>query len=270
MIRDRHGLTIVELLVSVVIASILISAIFTVLVSSQRTYGVQGERIAGHQTVRAGADFLAVELRELSTALGDLVVLEEDRVQFRAGRDFAVACQVVSTSPNLQVRAWMQAGGFSEGDSVFVFSDGDPNQMSDDVWLTGSVASVGSSTDCADIDRPEVLITFSGLTPSAASAGVRRGAPIRGFEMVTYGLVDHLNDPYLGRTSAAGTSVPLLGPVATEDGVTFQYLDDAGAETAVASEVQAIRATVRTRSALQDASGRAVADSLSILVNARN
>ncbi len=264
----RGGMTLVELLVAMVVASVLMGAIFTVLVSSQRTYGIQGERIAGQQTVRAGIDVLSAELRELSVTQGDLIVMDPGRIQIRASRGMAVVCQVISQSP-LEVRASHRGGVFQEGTPVWVFSEGNPDTASDNLWLQGSVAGSDSANSCPD-GRPGIQLTFSNLSPSGGVSGVRIGAMVRGFEVVSYQIITLDNEPYLGLVDGSGNRTPLVGPLASAQSLRFDYLDAAGNATTTASQVRSIRATLWTASDLSDAVGRPVSDSLSIRINTRN
>ena len=272
-LRSRRGITLVELLVAMVVASVVMAAIFVVLTSSQRTYGVQSERIAGQQTVRAGIDILATELRGLSASGGDIISMAEDQIEIRAARGVAITCQVLDSSP-LEVRAVLRGGTLDQGTQVFVFADGDPETASDDIWLEATVAGASAENtpgNCPDDpDLELVRLTFNNVTPSAGAANVRRGAPIRAYEVVTYGVITDGGEPFLGWSTPGGSDVPLVGPLAGSDGFGLQFLDGTGAETTTSTEVRAIRATLRTASNLTDAVGRPVADSLSILVNTRN
>jgi prepilin-type N-terminal cleavage/methylation domain-containing protein len=270
-LRNTRGVTLVELLVAVVVGTIVMGAVFAVLVSNQRIYAVQGERILGQQTVRAGAEILATELRDISVREGDILTMEEDEVVFRAGRSFAVVCEVLDSSP-LSVVAWVGAGGFAEGDSVFVFSDGDPASSDDDLWLTGAVAGSETSVDqCGVAGRPEIQIDFQGLDPSAGQAGVRQGAQVRGFEVVRYESMTYANQPYLGRALGTdGRPEPIVGPLAPTGGLAFAYLDGAGNAVTDRRAVRAFQITIRTASGIVDQAGRPVADSLTVIVNARN
>lgn len=270
-LRSTRGVTLVELLVAIVVASVVMGGVFAVLVSNQRIYAVQGERILGQQTVRAGAEILATELREISISEGDLLVMNETEVSFRAGRAFAVVCDVLGTSP-LSVVAWVGAGRFVQGDSVFVFSDADPNTSTDDLWLTGAVSGSTASVDqCGVAGRPEIQIDFQGLDPSTGQAGVRQGAQVRGFEVVRYESMTYANEPYLGRAiGTAGRPEPIVGPLAPTNGLEFAYLDGDGIEVFDRLAVRAFQITIRTSSGIVDQGGRPVADSLTVLVNARN
>lgn len=264
----RRGVTLVELLMAMVVAMVLMGSIFTVLVSSQRTYGVQGERIAGQQTVRAGIDLLSAELRELSVTQGDLIVMDQARIQIRASRGMAVVCEVIAQSP-LEVRGSHRGGVLEEGTPVWVFSEGDPDTASDDLWLEGSIAGSTSADSCPD-GRPGIRLTFNNLSPSGGATGVRIGAMVRGFEVVSYQVITLDNEPYLGIVDGSGDRTPLVGPLASGEGVRFDYLDAAGNATTTASQVRSIRATLWTASDLSDDVGRPVSDSLSIRINTRN
>jgi prepilin-type N-terminal cleavage/methylation domain-containing protein len=272
--HGMRGLTLVELLVAVVVASVVMASVFAILVSNQRIYAVQSEKIIGQQTIRAGAEIMATELREMSIAGGDLIAMDDDEVTFRAGRAFAVACDVAEASGVLTVRAWPGAGTFAGADSVFIFSDGDPELSSDDVWLMGTVNSVDntpSGSTCGVVARPEIELVFNNLAPAAAVPGVRVGAPIRGFEVIRYGVATLGGQPYLGRGSATGALEAIVGPLAPGgDGLELVYLDGDGNMTATPAQVRSIVLTLRSASDIQDQAGRPVADSLTVVVNTRN
>ncbi len=272
--RGNRGLTLVELLVAVVVAGVVMASIFAVLVSNQRIYAVQSEKIIGQQTIRAGAEIMATELREMSIAGGDLIAMGADEVTFRAGRAFAVACNVGVASGVLTARAWPGAGAFASGDSTFVFSDGDPELSSDDVWLLGTTSSVNnapSGTLCGVAGRPEIELQFSNLEPSAAVSGVRIGAPIRAFQVVRYGVTTLGGEPYLGRGGSAGALEAIVGPLAPGGaGLELVYLDGDGNVTATPGAVRSIVLTLRSASDIRDQAGRPVADSLTVVVNTRN
>ena len=68
---NRRGLTLVELLVALVLLSIVSAALYRVLVSNQRIYQAQTQRIDMQQNIRAAAQILPADLRELDASEGD-------------------------------------------------------------------------------------------------------------------------------------------------------------------------------------------------------
>jgi hypothetical protein len=90
-------------------------------------------------------------------------------------------------------------------------------------------------------------LNLLGLGPNVANA-IPVGAPVRGYEHVTYQLYQPAGDTswYVGFQPGIGTMQPLLGPVLT-NGLTFQYFDANGVVTAVRTNVARIDITVRAR-----------------------
>lgn len=266
----RSGFTLVELLVVVVISAIVLGAIVQILVSNQRLYTATTEQVLAQQTVRAGVEIVAQELREVSGELGDILSLEVAEVEVRTVRKAGIVCAIDNVAP-LTVRAEIRGQRFSEGDPVTFFVDNDVDLSSDDYWATSSVATADASSVCPGAaEIPAQVIQFADPTPSVAATEVRVGALIRAFETFTYGLVTFDGEPYLGRVDADGTETPLVGPVDAGDGVQFVYRDAAGNTTTTAGDVRIIELTVRSSSRARHADGRVVADSLTRLIHLRN
>ncbi len=273
----RGGFTLVELLVAVVVAGILMTAIFQVLVSQQRIFTVQRERIQSQQTVRSGLEIMAAELRELSPGEGDFLMAEPDEVEFRVVRGMGVACEKTSDSP-LILRVVGQGQGIVEGDSVHLYVEGNPSVPGSDFWVTAGVSDVGADEgpcpvplSAAEEDRPVGRLLT--LVPSVTidTSEVRTGAMLRILERFSYGLMTFQGEPYLARTGSASLDVvPLVGPVRADDGVAFRYLDADGNETTTLAAIQTVEVTVRTASGARDPSGRLIGDSLSVVIHARN
>jgi len=267
----RRGFTLVELLVVVVLGGLMVLTIYQVLVTNSRTYTVNNAQIQGQQSLRAGMDILIGEIREISAEEGDLVGMGVDFITLRAQRAFGVTCGVDYTvSPN-EVTAYRIGPVFQAGDSVFVFADNNTQMARDDVWLTKLAQAVDTTTTCPDGSWAQTL----GIANLASTGDtVRIGAPLRAFEVYTYRLFDFGGESYLGRSASSvgvfGTPDPLVGPLVPKRGVTFRYLDSAGAVTAVDTLVAQIEVTLRYQAAVLDARNRRVGDSIVALVYPRN
>lgn len=264
---NRRGMTLVELLVAMVAAAFVMGAVYQVLLTTQRTYTVQREQIAGQQTVRAGSEVLLAELREMSSPEGDLISMGERQAEFRAMRSFGFVCGINAS----QSQIWVLVRGqeFQANQTALVHIDNDPGTGADDVWTESNIQ--GASTDasgCAqsgDIQR----LNVSGLA-SGDFSGMRIGAPIRSAETYTYGTFQVDGQWYLARRTAGGSAVPLVGPLDGETGLRFEYLDENGTATATAAQVRRIRVTLRTRSDATDRAGNPLVDSLTANAFLRN
>ena len=266
-------MTLVELLIAMVVSTVVMAAIYQILVTNQRVYTVQREQVVGHQTIRAGSEVLFSELRQVSPGDGDLLQLGQTEVTFRAFRGFGLVCDI-SPSEN---RVWVRvvADDFSSDQSLVVFVDGDPDTSADDVWAVGAVSNLQRNSDRCDADAAVIAdtlvhrVTSSGLA-SGDYSGIRTGAPLKTFETFTYGAFEEGGDWYLARRTAGGDVVPLVGPIEGRDGVRFEYLRGDGTTTTTAAEVRRVQITLRTRSEARDNRGNQVADSVTANVFLRN
>jgi prepilin-type N-terminal cleavage/methylation domain-containing protein len=268
----RRGFTLVELMVVVVLGSILVMATYQVLATNTRVYAVNNARVQGQQALRGGIDILSGELREISTRGGDLISMQDQSLTIRAQRPFGLACAVdYSVSPP-EITAFRVGPAFQAGDSVFVFHDNDPDRASDDEWFGGIVTSVDTTANCGGSPAQILSLPFLATTATASPPdSVRVGAPVRGFEIFTYGEVDVGGEPYLGRWSRLTPSPDILvGPLVPSQGLGFRYLDSMGRVTTVDTLVAQIEMTIRYQSALRDFRSEPVSDSILVRVYPRN
>src|SRR6266498_1693910 len=88
----RRGFTMVELLVALVLLGLVSAALYRVLVNNQRLYMAQTQRIDLSQNIRAAANILPAELREIDASEGDIVSMTPTRLEIRAMRWLGFAC----------------------------------------------------------------------------------------------------------------------------------------------------------------------------------
>ncbi|HSW31864.1 MAG TPA: prepilin-type N-terminal cleavage/methylation domain-containing protein [Longimicrobiales bacterium] len=266
MNSDRRGFTLTELIIVAVLGSLLIMVTLQVLITNQRTYTAQNAQIQGQQTIRAAADVLFSELREISARGGDIISMSSGSITVRSMRNFGVACAVAPATPTVTV---LRVGNwFAVGDSVFVFADKRENISTDDVWIRARVTAVDTTVACGA--SRGVRLTFTGQAGLFAADSVRVGAPVRSYLRYTYGLITESGQTYLGRTPAGGTAAPMVGPLKPSTGIQFTYLDSLGSVTSVTTNVRQITVRVRTVSEVLNSLGQPVSDSLTIRIYTRN
>lgn len=267
--RSEGGFTLVEFLVVAVLGAVVVMSTYQVVISNQRVYAAQQVQIQGQQSTRAGMDVLTGELREVSARGGDLVAMGEQSMSVRVLRAFGHVCETPTLSPaTIEVRTTGRQ--FLAGDSVFIFADNNRRQFWDDVWLEGEVSTVAGGMACPD-GAASQLLTLSDMTAAFTNDEVRVGAPVRAFQHFEYGLYEFGPDWYLGRRApGASTPDPLVGPLESESGVRFTYLDSDGLETTVPTDVVQIQIALRSASEMRDSRGVQVRDSLVATVYTRN
>jgi hypothetical protein len=223
------------------------------------------EKVGVQQTLRAGVGYMTGVLRELDAEEGDISVATATQLRFRSMRWASVLCRapaVGATSAVLTVNN-NQVFGLrtpdAADDSLFIFSDIDPNTRGDDTWLVGSVTSTGTGT-CTDGSaattlRVEVSAASGGM--GAMNAGqVTDGAPLRGFQWEELSLIQAadarwwLGQRTSSRTGGWSTVQPLVGPLAAR-GLAFQYFDSTGTATGVLTDIASVGILLRAESSMR-------------------
>jgi len=292
----RRGFTLVELLVALVLLAIVSTALFRVLANNQRLYQAQTQQIDLQQNIRAAENILPAEFRELDAADGDITAMSATSLSIRAMRWLGFACSPPVLGGALGgVTLTIRGGAVGQplfygarapnvaNDSVLVYFDGNQASRLDDGWALGKPTA--SLAQNCPLGGAGLLLTLNlalpAPTPPAITSNINgnipTGAPVRGFERVTYQLYKPAGDTswYIGFQPAGGTMQPLIGPVLS-NGVTFTYYDSLGAVTALTNRVARIDFVVRARTAqpVRKASGSAAraaaVDSVNVSVALRN
>jgi prepilin-type N-terminal cleavage/methylation domain-containing protein len=273
----RRGYSIIELLIALVLLGMVSAAIYKVLVNNQRLYLAQTQTIDLNQNMRAAATILPAEFRELDSPDGDIQVMTATSIRIRAMRQLAFVCltpplgggvgQLTLTVRKAPMYGTRQT--FNVNDSVLIYWEGNPLTRADDQWLTGQIKTVVPGAVC---NQDTLGVANQGYTltmqpqwinnPALNVANaITRGAPVRGFDNVTYSVYQSPTDNnwYLGQTNNAqgGGIQPVIGPLVGANGVTFSYYDSIGTVTADSSKVAQIQILLRARTAspVRDASG---------------
>jgi type II secretory pathway component PulJ len=255
-----------ELLVALVILGIVSAALYKVLVTNQRTYLAQTQRIDLQQNIRAAATILPAEFREMNAygiagANTDISSMGSTTITIRAMRQLSFLClapplgggvgQITLTVRQQPIFGSRQT--FAANDSVLVFYEGDPTTRNDDSWLQGQVKGVAAGV-CPDANgnHPAWVLTLqpnwiAGSQFNTANA-ITSGSPVRGFTSVTYSLwLSPSDNQYYVAQTSGGYTQPLVGPLSGANGLTFSYFDANGVATADSSKVAQIEIHVRGR-----------------------
>jgi hypothetical protein len=252
----RSGASLPELVVALTLTAIVAAGALGLVRHVQDIYRAEALQIDRAQSLRVAAAVLPAELRELDAADGDLLVTAPTALTIRAARQLAALCRAprFTVPPIRATLALRDSPRFGlrdfdpRTDSLWVFYEGDPGTRGDDGWTLISIDSLGPAV-CPD-GWPATMV--SGAVRPAAGQGlgpgtIPSGAPVLGFETVTYRLYRSSSDGqwYVGLQTAGGLQ-PLLGPV-TDDGLTFAYLDSGGAAVSEPTRVGLIEVRVRAR-----------------------
>ena len=273
--RARRGFTMVELLVALVLLGLVSAALYRVLVNNQRLYMAQTQRIDLSQNIRAAANILPAEFRQLdaadAAAASDIVAMGPDSITIHAMRWTSFVCSapvldgVNTTNRSMIIRGGQQGQPMFFGsrgiqtatDSMMIYLDADQTTRTDDYYVPARLSNaVSGAALCPAVGavgaQPGTTVTWDGnfYGGNNAAGAIPVGAPVWGFERVTYRLYQAADGLwYIGYRPwlPAGTSIqPLIGPV-LPNGLTFQYYDASGNVTAVRTQVARIDITVRAR-----------------------
>ena len=246
---DPRGVTLVECAVALVVSSVLLTAVYALLLAGWRTARASSVSIEVRQNVRAAAAALRAELLGVSAPAGDLLQLSDSALALRATRSVGFVCANPVGGTILLGDSLMSATRAVDParDSVLIFREGDSLSSDDDRWLHAGISSLHGGA-CSD-GTSATALALTGLTASDL-AGVSAGAPARTFEILEYRrYADADRIGWLGvRGPAAGggwvATSPIAGPLRARDGIVFRFTGRDARATGVPADVALIDATV--------------------------
>lgn len=271
MTADRRGFTLVELLVVTVLGSVVLLAAYNILIANQRTYTAQNAVIQNQQNARMAVEVLFNELREVSPSGGDILSMSSTSLQVRLMRKFSVVCDWDFSGGQPDVTVLNFPGRkFEAGDSVFIYADNYENDIDDDVWIAAEVTQRDTTETCPQNGEAATEMRFTGQSALFVADTIGLGAPVRSYETYTFGSTTFFGDTYLGRQLGTGGMIPVVGPIRSTNGVTFEYRDALGNTTTTAADVRQIVVTVRTGEGVINPLNQEVTDSITAWVYTRN
>jgi prepilin-type N-terminal cleavage/methylation domain-containing protein len=104
----RRGLSLVELMVAIILVGIVAGSIYQLLLSTERGYRTQAERVRVNGNLRNAISLLPADIRELNAAdlLGsDIISMDTSSVSYRAMRNLYFLCQPANAARGCLVRA---------------------------------------------------------------------------------------------------------------------------------------------------------------------
>jgi hypothetical protein len=279
MRRVKRGSSLVELVASLALFGIVSGAILRALDRQARFHdGIARVLEAGTQ-LSASHDAVAIELRGVGGAAGDVLSASDSAIAYRAQVGSAVVCAVGALSVDLApavVATGQRLAHFASapqaGDTAWFFDDGPLADASDDQWVPAPVAGaaraigacrgtpfVHSALDSARSGWHVTLATISGLP-----ATVVTGSTVRFTRHARFALYrGSTGETYLGWTDwnhaarAWNVIQPLSGPFLAFDraqpsasGVAFAAWDSAERAVAVGAAGAPVRRIVVTARAL--------------------
>jgi len=139
--RCNRGFTLPELLVSVAIAGIVMSGIYSAYSSQQRSYIVQEQVAAMQQNLRASMDLMEREIRmaayDPTGGAGAKIITADTaelqfRIDFNGDGDFTTSSTPPKPDPNEQIRYALKLDADRDG-----IADGSPCSLGRETWGSG-------------------------------------------------------------------------------------------------------------------------------------
>ena len=261
----RGGFTMIELLIVVALLGIIGTMLTTILVRQQRFHRAVASVTDSRARMRDIATIMPTDLRSISTAGRDLLVITDTSMQFRAFVGASVLCRynganVIQLPPKVLasgnvLTAWINPP--APDDIVYLYDEGTQGGNVDDSWTPITITDTASSTDaswCPTNNVPPYTTAADNnarryqleLETAPVAAQVAVGAPLRFAREVRYSIYQAddnqwyvgyqrctPNETY-GDPGTCGTREVLAGPVlaGTADtltsGLFFVYYDKAG------------------------------------------
>jgi prepilin-type N-terminal cleavage/methylation domain-containing protein len=263
----RRGMTLLELLISLILVGLMGSLIVGFLLKQERFYAGANEILQTRTQVRQASAMLPNDLRAISPTDSDIYAMTDTSIEFRSTFGSSYLCKSdlanskivippVTLAKNNALTTWSATPTFN--DSLELYVDGTGIGTQDDKWskhrisgiaLTVSDVSPGcqSSTGLIKNTDPSGTNPSYGftITPTQAST-VSAGAAVRFFKRVHYSLYKASDGLwYLGyydcrtsRTPVCNAIQPIAGPLRPyiagqpeQAGLRFTFYDATGAAT---------------------------------------
>jgi prepilin-type N-terminal cleavage/methylation domain-containing protein len=253
----RPGFTLAEMLVAMVLLAIIGGVVMRVVTRQQRFYRGVSDVMDQRSQMRQAMSILANDLRQMSSAGGDILALSDSAIDFQATIGHGIACNIQGgrTQVDLPPKALASGQRLTSftldpraGDLLFAYDDSTTTGGIDDAWQTDTVTDVSTvTTTCLgapytdptlDAGKSRYRITLSG----ALSPYVATGNPVRIARRMRYKLYQAQDGKwYLGWSDWNGTSWNTMEAIAgpyrsyasgsgAPNGLSFQFFDSTGVQ----------------------------------------
>jgi prepilin-type N-terminal cleavage/methylation domain-containing protein len=264
----RHGFSLVELILALVLGAILMSAVLRLFITQNSGLTQQREMADTWVSLRTGLEVLAYDLRQASASGGDLSRIAADSFTVRARRGSGVVCARRGNNPWYSVAAASGDFSFATDDSVQVAT-----VQAMPGWRNVRVASiVAPDTACVwpGSAAPTVGVRLT-VTSAADTALVTVGSVMFSFRSTTYGVTTTSDGRHwLARRQPGSAAWEIITGPLRSDGLQLAYYTAAGAVATVPSTVAAVQVTLRAESFGRTRGGQFMQDTVTMRISLRN
>jgi prepilin-type N-terminal cleavage/methylation domain-containing protein len=245
--RRRRGMTLIEIMISLVLLGIVGGTIMRVIMRQQRFYQGVNQIMAQRGELRNATSVLPIELRSLSSIGADILVASDSSIVFMQNVGTAIVCELVGDGKqvalppeNLDNKQLLTSfygyGEPQKGYSVYIYNDSSVLGNEDDTWQKLTLEEVhidasrclpgpGSFTRVADLGKRRAVLELSSTAPNdpvtlgPLSQYIGVGAPVRIMRKVKYKLYQASDSkwylgfaPYDYTTGDFAEMSPVSGP----------------------------------------------------------
>ena len=227
--RGRAGMTLIEIMISLVLLGIVSGVVMRVVMRQQRFYQGVNQIMTQRGQLRQATSILPIDLRSLSSIGNDVIVASDSSLEFMVNVGTGIVCQTIGGNkvalPPLALdskqtlTSWYGYGPPDPAASeytVYIYNDSSIVGNEDDRWqkftLTGVATSLayclpgpGSFTKAVDLGQQRPVLELSSTEPNdpvtmgPLSQYIGAGAPVRVLKRVRYKLYQHSDGQwYLG------------------------------------------------------------------------
>lgn len=252
-LKNKNGVTLIELLIALVISALLIAALYRTFIGQQKTYVVQEQVVDTQQNVRVAINKMMRDIRMAGFGgVGDVL----SQVGGVNGFTDVIApnansITIVGGFRQVSTLAAEAAGGQSQ---VTLASAADASQFDGAahrfISIGGTESNIVSSRVGATLTLSNPLKLTYKITDQLGNPVI---IPIFKIHAITYGLRNDDGVPVLFRDLYSNTISSQRDTVAENiENIQFEYLDANGALTVNPANIRMVRATVTARTDRSD------------------
>jgi len=246
ILKRNDGISLIEILISLVISSILIAALYLTFTNNQKTYIVQEQVVDMQQNARIAADRMVREIR--MAGFGNVSMVLPATFNGKTFNNLLTPDNGLLTFvlANVSLGTLTTQGAIGEKTIIFTPDpNGDPDLNTGDRGYI-SIGGVESYKITSIIDNGTKTVTLNG----ALLYNHPVGTPIFGIRAITYQTVLSDGKPALSRDENLGLGGQLQAD--NIEALQFDYFDAGGNPTGNPANVRIVRLTLTARTERQD------------------
>jgi prepilin-type N-terminal cleavage/methylation domain-containing protein len=247
--RSRHGFTIIELLISMMIGLIVLGAVYQLMITQSAGYGKQRELADVRETARSATTLLSWDLRHAAAGGSAVAAMSPSAITLRSVRGVGVICAKHPTLPRYALAQTAGKIDATSDDSALVLQIGRDRWQRAKVTRVGTPAAMGIAS-CAwpGARAPDVVVQVA-VNSKSDTISIKVGAPFRAYRRVEYTPYLLSGRWWLGRKVGASTGYEqLTGPLLPSTGLRFSYFDTLGVPAATPASVATVGFTLNAES----------------------